>query len=147
MHPTDLVLQFNEHINNRDADGLGMLMSDDHEFIDTDGNVERGRDRCLGAWRGFFNQFPDYRNTFVELTARNDLVVVVGYSTCSVDVLDGPAIWTAHVRGDTISQWRVYHDTSETRQSLGVATTGTGGDRADPSSSTTSTRFRSRLAS
>jgi ketosteroid isomerase-like protein len=120
MQSSDVVEQFNSHINNRDADGLGSLMSDDHEFIDTVGNVERGRAHCLDLWRGFFAQFPDYRNTFLELTERDDLVLIVGYSTCSLDALNGPAIWTARVGGNTVTQWRVYHDTSETRQALGL---------------------------
>ena len=35
MDPRALTLKFNEHINNRDLDGLGTLMTDDHAFIDT----------------------------------------------------------------------------------------------------------------
>jgi ketosteroid isomerase-like protein len=120
MQPRELVVEFNNSINARDADRLGRLMSDDHELIDTADAVERGKAHCLDLWRGFFEQFPDYRNTFLELTEQDDLVLVVGYSTCSVDVLDGPAIWTARVRANTVSQWRVYEDTPETRQSLGL---------------------------
>jgi ketosteroid isomerase-like protein len=120
MQPSDLVVHFNTQINNRDADGLGRLMSDDHEFIDSTGNVERGRAHCLNLWRGFFDEFPDYRNTFLELTERDDHVLVVGYSTSSVDALNGPAIWTARVCDNKITQWRVYLDTSETRQILGL---------------------------
>ncbi len=37
-------------------------MTDDHAFIDADGNVFRGRARVLDAWSGFFDAFPDYRN-------------------------------------------------------------------------------------
>ena len=55
--------------------------------------------------------------------AVTDLVVIVGYSTCSVEVLKGPAIWTARVADDKVIQWRVFDDTPEVRQLLGLRDT------------------------
>src|SRR5262247_522848 len=95
-------------------------MTDDHRFTDTLGNSVYGKANCLEAWRGFFEQFPDYRNTFVDIRARDDLVIVVGYSTCSVEVLSGPAIWTATIRNDGVAHWRVYEDAPEVRGDLGI---------------------------
>jgi ketosteroid isomerase-like protein len=118
MDAAEVVREFNGTINAQDPDGLAKLMSDDHEFIDSEGIVLSGKERCLEAWRGFFQQFADYRNTFVELITRDDCVVVVGFSTCSFDQLDGPALWTARIRDDTVTQWRVYLDTPETRREL-----------------------------
>jgi len=79
-------------------------MADDHEFIDTAGNTARSKAHCLSLWRGFFEQFADYRNTFTSLIPRGDLVVVVGYSTCSNPLLDGPALWTARIQDGKVAQ-------------------------------------------
>jgi hypothetical protein len=45
-----------------------------------------------------------------------DMEAVTGLSRLAdnIDVLDGPTIWTARVGDNKITQWRVYHDTSET---------------------------------
>ncbi len=118
--PTSVVLRFNDGINARDIDGLAGLMPDDHSFVDSQGGVVSGKQACLDAWRGFFASFPDYRNVFDSLTARNDVVTAVGYSVCAKPGLAGPALWTATVRDGRIVQWRVYPDTPEVREQLAV---------------------------
>ena len=115
-----VAVRFNECINGRDIDSLAELMSDDHKFIDTAEEVVSGKEGCLRAWRGFFESFPDYRNVFVSVMARGDVVTIVGHSECSEPGLSGPALWTATVRGDKVAQWRVYDDTPEIRGRLGV---------------------------
>jgi ketosteroid isomerase-like protein len=121
MNPEEVVAEFNAAINRRDVDGLAALMPDEHEFIDSLGAVERGKAHCLELWRGFFAQFPDYRNTFTHVSSNNGVVVVVGYSTCSTDVLNGPALWMAVTSNEKVAQWRVYKDTPENRLTLGIA--------------------------
>ena len=74
----------------------------------------------MEAWRGFFEQFPDYRNTFTSVITRGDLAIAVGYSTCDTEVLSGPAIWTASVADGRLAHWRVYQDTPEVRSDLGI---------------------------
>src|SRR5215510_3210211 len=121
MDPRTLTVTFNEHINNRDVDGIARLMTGDHTFIDSAAHETRGKAKCLEAWRGFFTSFPDYRNIFDRLEVENDRVVVVGRSTCSDVRLDGPALWTARVRDDRLAEWRVYEDTPTNRRTLGIA--------------------------
>jgi ketosteroid isomerase-like protein len=120
MRVEEVVSRFNECINRRDLVGLAELMTDDHMFIDADGASVPGKAECVDAWRGFFAQFPDYRNTFTQLIARGDRVVIVGFSSCSVVVLDGPALWSADVRDDKVAEWRVYHDTPASRAALAL---------------------------
>jgi ketosteroid isomerase-like protein len=120
VHPDEVAIQFNDAINRGDLDALGALMTDDHTFTDSLGAQVIGKSNCLEAWRGFFAQFPDYRNHFTELIARDDRVVVIGYSTCSVAVLDGPALWTADIEDDKVAHWRVYQDTPAVRAELGL---------------------------
>ena len=122
MRPEDVAVRFNECINRRDLGGLAELMTEDHAFTDTLGATLAGKPACVEAWRGFFEQFPDYRNTFTAISARGDLAIVVGYSTCATEVLNGPAIWTAAIRDGRVAHWRVYHDTPEVRSDLKIET-------------------------
>ena len=118
--PKLTALLFNECINVRDPAGLAALMTKDHVFIDGEGGVERGREILAASWREFFERWPDYRNHFRAVDSRDDLVVVVGHATCSHAPLDGPALWTARVRDDLVAEWRVYADTEENREMLGL---------------------------
>lgn len=93
----EIVLQFNDYINTQDVKGLGSLMTDYHTFIDTCNNSFNGKDKVLEAWKEFFEQFPDYRNTFEHIESRGDLILITGYSVSSDKQLDGPAIWTVKV--------------------------------------------------
>lgn len=110
---------FNGCVNRRDINGLAGLMSDDHRFVDSEGNAVSGKQACLDAWRGFFESFPDYRNVFTSLTAKDGVVTIVGYSECAEPSLAGPALWTAAIQGEVVTEWRVYPDTPAIRASLG----------------------------
>ena len=116
-------MRFNDTINRQDIAGLAALMSDDHRFIDADANTVSGKQACLAAWRGFFDAFPDYRNVFTTLTANDDVVSIVGYSECAEPTLAGPALWTATIDGEVVTEWRVYADTPQTRAVLGIPST------------------------
>jgi len=75
-----VALKFNEKINQRDRDGLVELMTDDHAFIDNSGDIYKNMKE---GWREFFENHPDCRNIFTSVTVQNNVVVMVGYSTCS----------------------------------------------------------------
>ena len=100
-------LRFNEKINKQDPEGLAELMTDDHTFIDSTGNVTKGKNAMKEGWREFFKKYPDYRNKFTSVTVQDNIVVMIGYSTCSIKQLDGPNIWTAKIRGERVSEWKV----------------------------------------
>jgi ketosteroid isomerase-like protein len=119
-HAADVAERFNDCINRGDLAALAELMTPDHLFTDTVGATVAGKAACVDAWRGFFQQFPDYRNTFTQVESRGELAVAVGYSTCALPELQGPAIWTAAVRDGLVSHWRVYHDTPEVRAELRI---------------------------
>ncbi|WP_258803613.1 nuclear transport factor 2 family protein [Pseudarthrobacter sp. NS4] len=116
-----LLTRFNDCINTGDVGGLAELMSDEHTFIDTGGVAIRGKDACLNAWRGFFLAHPTYRNVFVAFSANDEAVSVSGYSVCpGHPELDGPALWSAVIRGGRFDEWRVYEDTPEARRTLSL---------------------------
>jgi len=102
-----VALRFNEKINQQDLEGLAELMTDDHTFVGSDGTVTKGKDVMKKVWREFFKGYPDYRNIFTCVTTQNNIVVMVGYSTCSYKPLNGPNVWTARVRGGLLLEWRV----------------------------------------
>jgi ketosteroid isomerase-like protein len=116
--PKLIVLQFNECINTQDIDGLSKLMSDNHVFIDSSDDVHTGKDSMVKGWIEFFNTYPDYRNHFPKIESRENLVLIIGFSTCSHKPLDGPALWTAKIENDLVAEWRVYLDTKENRAKL-----------------------------
>ena len=115
-----IALRFNERINARDLTGLSEMMSEDHAFIDISGEVHEGRQRMITGWFDFFRTYPDYRNNFTDVEVRDDLVIMIGFSECSFDRLNGPAIWTAKIRDDFVAEWRVYEDTVDVREILGI---------------------------
>jgi ketosteroid isomerase-like protein len=115
-----LVERFNACINAADLNGLSLLMTDDHIFIDTAGSRIAGRMAVTSAWGSFFAAFSDYRNEFQNLKSAGEVVVVTGRSVCSDARLNGPALWRARVRDGKISEWQVYKDTPENRAQLGV---------------------------
>jgi ketosteroid isomerase-like protein len=101
-------LRFNDRINQQDLEGLVELMTDDHTFIDAKGGVSKGKTAMKEGWKEFFKRYPDYRNNFTNVTVQDNIVVMVGNSTCSFKPLDGPNIWTARIRGARVSEWRVF---------------------------------------
>jgi ketosteroid isomerase-like protein len=115
------VVKFNDAITRRDLAILGSLMTDDHTFVDSSGNVISGKEDVLEAWTGFFEAFPDYRNVWTHLVRGSDGLIAIGRSVCaSQPELDGPAIWAANVRDNKVSEWRVYEDTPSNRTRLGL---------------------------
>jgi ketosteroid isomerase-like protein len=116
----ETAMRFNECINAGDLDGLASLMTDNHRLIDSAGAVTAGKDAVLHAWAGFFDAFPDYQNHFTGVMSADQMVKMTGYSTCSDERLDGPAIWTARVIHEMVVEWRVYDDTPENRAVLGI---------------------------
>lgn len=123
MHAPDpklIALLFNASINARDLEGLLARMTDDHRFVDTENHVVEGRAAVERAWRGFFEAFPDYHNHFETLTSRGERVFILGRSTCSFAGLEGPAVWTAVIRGERVAEWRVYPDDAASRRALGL---------------------------
>jgi ketosteroid isomerase-like protein len=101
-------LRFNERINQQDIEGLAELMTNDHRFIDSAGNITRGRHAMKEGWSDFFKKYPDYRNNLTCITVQSDVVVMVGNSTCSLKQLAGPNIWTAKIKAGKVSEWTVH---------------------------------------
>jgi hypothetical protein len=61
---------------------------------------------------------PDYKNHFNRIESKDDIVCVVGFSTCSNKLVDGPALWRARVKNDLISEWQILEDNEDNRKFL-----------------------------
>ena len=108
-----LVRAFNDAINARRLDRLEALMHPEHRFIDAAGAKISGREECLAAWASFFASFPDYRNVFERVDVESPgRVVATGYSQCSFEPLDGPALWRATLDQGSVIEWRVEDPTT-----------------------------------
>ncbi|HUI30594.1 MAG TPA: hypothetical protein VLX91_10285 [Candidatus Acidoferrales bacterium] len=119
--PKLIALQFNNCISNRDVKGLGLLMTEDHAFIDRDNNVSRSREKMLNAWSKFFDMFPKYRNTFERIESRHNCAIMLGFACWSEENQHDPAIWTATIADGLVAEWRIYHDTEENRKKFGLS--------------------------
>ena len=122
LTPAAAANEFNSCINDANLRALASLMSEDHRFIDSQGNTVSGKSACIAAWSGFFSAFPGYRNTFDAFHEFGNTVTITGRSDCpDHPELTGPAIWSATVMADRLTEWRVYLDTVSNRINLGIS--------------------------
>lgn len=118
--PKLIAVEFNNCITNHDSACLASLMTDDHVFIDRDGNVHRSKEFMVNAWIKFFEQFPNYKNTFTRIESREDRAVMLGYAYWSEPNRHDPAIWTAEIVGGLVAEWHIYYDTAQNRRRFGL---------------------------
>lgn len=119
--PTAVATEFNDHVNDANLRALASLLSEDHRFIDSLGNMVTGKPACIAAWNGFFQAFPGYSNTFERFHEVDRTVLITGFSKCPTHrELTGPAIWTATVVADRLTEWRVFEDNIVNRMALGI---------------------------
>ena len=49
--PKLVAMLFNEQINHRDLEALTEMMTDDHTFIDSEGDIVKGKKEMKKGWR------------------------------------------------------------------------------------------------
>lgn len=121
---------FVDAINRHDVGALGNLMSGDHRFIDSLGAVYQGKDTMRGGWESYFRMVPDYALDVRETFCEGSVVVMLG-SARGTYVKDGPllaqnawetpAAFRAEIRGDQVTEWRVYADNEPLRQRVAAS--------------------------
>jgi hypothetical protein len=65
-------------INRQDAGGLADLMTQEHRFVDSLGNVVIGRQEARSGWETYFQMVPDYAITVQESYGAGPVVVMLG---------------------------------------------------------------------
>lgn len=111
----EIALKFVEYINAGDADGLTTLMTEDFIFINKAGEATHGRQR----W-DYFSQYPQYRIHVKHILTSGDAVAIIGKTTGShvPSELEKKehVLWTAVIRSELVSQWRIYSDIDEIKK-------------------------------
>lgn len=115
-----VVLDFIESINTANIDRLYNLMTNDHVFIDSQGNKMVGNENMKKAWIGYFGLFPDYKIEVTDTLQNDSIIVMLGYASGTYKTNKKssdnsnhwrvPAAWKAVVSDNKIKFWQVYSD-------------------------------------
>ena len=102
-------------------------MTDGHSFAAFDEPPTVGRAAMKQAWASYLGSWPRYR-IYVDqiVSVGNGMVAALGTTTGSHLALPDeieeshPVIWTAHVDGGRLSDWRIYEPTETLKEQLGL---------------------------
>ena len=125
--PASIAQAFVRAINRHDLDALAELMTEQHSFIDSMGNVARGREQMQAGWAAYFMMCPDYSIAVEETYGDGPAVVMLGVAEGTYTP-DGklkpenrwktPAVFRALVEDGKVAEWRVYCDNEPVRQRM-----------------------------
>ncbi len=113
-----IIHNFVEAINEHNVDKICALMTDDHTFIDSQGNEAAGKEKMRAGWIGYFQLFPDYKIEITDMFLDGDTVAAFGFASGTFQRLSNkkenywrlPASWKAITRNGKIHVWQVYAD-------------------------------------
>jgi uncharacterized protein (TIGR02246 family) len=112
-------------INRQDVDAIAELMTGEHRFIDSLGNVVTGSVAMRAGWTGYFRMVPDYTIAIDEIYSDGPVVIMLGaaqgtYSTGGAlkpeNRWSTPVALRAFVEDGKIAEWRVYADNEPIRK-------------------------------
>lgn len=119
MNIEEIANQFIAAINQHDVEGICRLMTEDHTFIDSGGDVYSGIDGMRQGWIDYFKMFPDYRVETSEFVVSGNNIILLGKASGTY-TSDGtlrsenhweiPAAWKAVVEGEKVKLWQVFAD-------------------------------------
>jgi len=69
---------FASAVSRQDVGALAELMTENHRFIDSLGNVVEGREKMRSGWAAYFRMVPDYTIAIDETYSSGAVVVMVG---------------------------------------------------------------------
>jgi hypothetical protein len=120
------VQSFIDCINRGDVDGLGRLMTDDHQLCVFDEAPLVGRAANIEAWRGYARAFPRYVIYPDSIAEHAGTVAVLGRTTGShlglpdTEERQLTLIWVAEVQLGHLRTWRLVPDTAAARARYGL---------------------------
>jgi hypothetical protein len=127
LPPVAAVIGFIDCINRGDIDGLGMLMTEDHELVVFGEEALRGRTPNIQAWAGYAAAYPDYVIYPRAVTEPSEgCVAVLGHTTGShLGLTDQEeralsVIWLAEVQNGQLCRWQLLEDRPDRRTELGL---------------------------
>jgi ketosteroid isomerase-like protein len=118
QHSKRIFDNFVDAINGHNVDAICSLMTDDHAFIDSQGNEVFGKEKMRAGWSGYFQLFPDYTIEITTVFIDGNTVGAFGFASATFEGLSSkkenywrlPASWKADIKGDKIQCWQVYAD-------------------------------------
>ena len=113
-----VIHNFVDAINKHNVDKICSLMTDDHKFIDSQGNEAVGKEKMRAGWTGYFQLFPDYKIEITEIFLNGDTIAAFGFAGGTFKGLSDkkdnywhlPASWKAIIKNGKIQLWQVYAD-------------------------------------
>lgn len=111
---------FVSEINSHSADGIASFLSDDHIFIDAQGNKTEGKDNVKSGWEEYFKMFPDYKITVESFNYNATVFLAAGTAEGTFGGTKNasgdnhwkiPAAWKAIIENGKVKQWQVFADT------------------------------------
>jgi uncharacterized protein (TIGR02246 family) len=111
-------------INRQDVNALAELMTEDHRFTDSLGNVVEGREKMRAGWAAYFRMVPDYTIAVEETYSDGPVVIMLGDvgGTYAPDGELRPenrwkttAALRAVIEDGKVSEWKVYADNDPMR--------------------------------
>ena len=130
MDRLEIAEQFVAAINAHNLERVVALMSADHRFCDSLGNVVEGHELMREGWAAYFGMVPDYHLNITGrfFAADNDAeIVLVGmaHGSYAVDGHTRPnSLWStpiairAVVHNSQIAEWHVYADNEPIREQM-----------------------------
>jgi ketosteroid isomerase-like protein len=125
MSRKETVRLFVDAINRHDMEALLDLMSEDHKFINSMGEVFTGWKGMHKGWREYFSMVPDYRVEISEMFSSGNTVVILGKASGTYTAngklreeyyWEISAAWRAVVEQGQIKEWQVFADTEPLRK-------------------------------
>lgn len=115
----EVVIRFITAINSRNIDMISAMITDDHKFTDSPGNVFRGKELMTKGWADYLALFPDYKIETDEIYEHENKVMFTGkasgtYSGGRISLEENhweiDAAWRALVVDGKIKEWQVFGD-------------------------------------
>jgi ketosteroid isomerase-like protein len=99
-------------INGHDIEALTSLMTPDHLFVDSAGNLVHGAESMRTGWRSYFAMCADYWIRVSNLLSEKETALATGEAGGTIDGTrwQTPAAWQVIVAGGRVSEWRVFAD-------------------------------------
>lgn len=127
MTNSEVAQRFVEKINAHDLGGLVALMTADHVFVDSLGS-KFTRPGIEAGWKYYFAMVPDYWIRIDRIILDNDEVILIGAAGGTYVPNGGamkpenrwetPAVWSVQIRGERVSEWRIYSDNEPIRAKM-----------------------------
>ena len=118
----EIVIRFITAINSHNIDSISDLISEDHKFTDSLGNVFRGKDVMRKGWTNYLHLFPDYKIDIDEIYYDGNKVMFTGkaygtYHSSGELSKDNhweiSAAWRALVENGKVKEWQVFGDNKQ----------------------------------